>query len=210
VALSDYALVSVDEARAWFNVQGTEKRDLIELVINTATDAIESHLRRELVTRGSLTEWHSPDNASEIYVLDYPIISVTTVHESSVWPRVYDATSLLVEDTDYQVMKKVGKIRRIGTGGVRVWESGARRVQVVYTAGYANTASVPYRLKKPCLKLGALLWAETTRNQFGVSGMSDGLGNWTRFAAAGITGEIAADLETERRIEFSRTGERAA
>ena len=67
---------------------------------------------------------------------------------------------------------------------------------------------MPGRIKQPTLDLAALLWAEATRGQFGISGAADNIGNWTRFSSAHLTPDMKADLINERRMVFSHTAER--
>ena len=55
--------------------------------------------------------------------------------------------------TGYEVVKPTGIIRRIeGAGVPRAWDVGHRAIKVVYSAGYADPASVPARIKSVALR----------------------------------------------------------
>jgi len=212
VALSLYALVSLDELKEHIGAGGTAKDTVLEGIIDRVTDEIEQYLGRQIVTRGSLTEYHTFDDPTcELRSLERPITAVTTIHEDTSSPRTYGASSLLVSGTDYEAIKPSGIIRRInGTGSLRSWAGGYRAIKLVYTAGYATTAAVPARIKAQALRYAALVWDEQKRGAFGVSGASDSLGNYTRFAAASLNREMQQALAQERRWADWESGERDA
>lgn len=217
MAVSTYALISLAELKEHVGAPGTGKDTALEGIVDRVSDEIERHLRRQIVTRGALTEYHtllaqgSEVVRSEIRTLEWPIITVTSVHEDTATPRTYGAAALLVENTGYEVVKPKGLIRRIdGLGTLKNWSTGHRAVKVVYSAGYATTATVPATLKSVALRYAALLWGEEKRGDFGISGASDQLGNYTRFAAAQLTPEMKAALAPEARRSFWESGERDA
>ncbi|KKK70114.1 hypothetical protein LCGC14_2927220, partial [marine sediment metagenome] len=98
MALSDYALVSVAEFKDHSSIQGSGKDATLENIINRVSDEIEVFLDRQIVTRGALTEYHTFRNSVglvynlELRTLEWPIISVATVHEDTAWPRTYTDT----------------------------------------------------------------------------------------------------------------------
>lgn len=212
MALSEYALVSTEEAKLRLQVTGPQKAALIDQIVNRASELVEQFFDRQIVTRGEVTEYHNPvAGMMKLYTLDRPVISISSIHESTAWPRVYDADSALTADEDYQLLSTRGVLRRIGSGGPRCWAPGIRTVRLVGSFGYQNTAAVPERIKAPTLELCALFWAEATRGQDGISGASDEHGNWSRFSAAGITPEIEKKLAGEQRVhEGLETAERVA
>jgi hypothetical protein len=223
VSLSAYALVSLDELKDHVGAGGSAKDSVLEGIINRVTDEIEQHLSRWLVcpvgdtARGALTEYHTMQSdgqavySSNLRTLEWPIRSVTTVHEDSAVPRAYGAGVLLVAGTDYEVIKPKGLIRRIGGAGLQMpWNVGHRAIKVVYVPGYATPADVPARIKSIALRYAALIWDEQKRGSFGVSGASDSLGNFTRFAPAQLTDDMKDALASERQAGPWVSGERDA
>src|SRR5512139_4133366 len=116
-----------------------------ESAINTASLIVENHLHRQIVSRGALTEYHTFDrNTPELYLLDWPSITVTSVWEDTT--RAY--ATPLTANTDYIVSQPSGRLIRIAgvNGTTKNWVQGFRAVKVAYSAGYAQ-ADVPADLK---------------------------------------------------------------
>lgn len=220
--LSPYSLLALDEAKDYLGVAGTAKDGALEQILNRVSDEIEQYLGRQIVTRGAgaslLTEYHSmvdpqgfPVYTADLRTLEFPIIGITTVHEDTATPRTYGAGALLTAGVGYELVKPAGLIRRIENPGTRLnWATGHRAIKVVYQAGYATVADVPGRIKGVALRYAAVVWAEVKGGSFGLSGQSDSLGNFTRFAPTMLTDAMKATLEPERRISFWESGEREA
>jgi hypothetical protein len=214
VPLSPYSLLTLDELKDALSIAGTGKDTALEGILNRVTDEIEDFIGRQIVTRSTLTEYHSmASETDELLTRQYPILTVTTVHEDVALPRTYGSSALLVVDKDYQIVKAAqprSVIRRIngGIGLPWAWLPGSRAIKVVYTAGYA-AGSVPERIKAQALRYAALIWEEQKRGAYGISGQSDALGNFTRFAVARLTPEIQGALVNEQRPSFRETGEAA-
>lgn len=216
--LSTYSLLSLDDLKENLSVSGPGKDAVLESILNRVTDEIEDYLGRQIVTRTTLvvgtrlTEYHSMSTTdADLRTLEWPIITAFTVHEDITLPPAYGASALLVEGTGYQVVKAARPrsiIRRLSSGWPYPWLTGHRAIRIVYSAGYADTASVPERIKAVALRYAALLWDEHKRGAYGVSGQSDGLGNYTRFAAPQLSADMKDALVNERRVSFDETGER--
>jgi hypothetical protein len=223
MALSTYSLVSLDELKEYLGVSGGGRDNALESILNRVTDEIEDYVDRQLVTRTDpatpstrLTEYHTMPlwtpvgslgyyrppsfDSTEIWTLQWPIITVTSVHEDRNTPRTYGTEYLLVSGTDYETVAAKGLIRRmLGADNLTSWAPGHRAIRVIYSAGYATTADVPARIKTIALRYASLIWAETERRQFGVSSASDATGNFTRFSAAQLTPDMQSALASERR-----------
>jgi hypothetical protein len=212
--LSPYALATVAEFKTHVNVSGIGQDENIAGALNRASDVIEQYLDRLLVKReDDRTEYHTMTAGGldictdKLWTMEYPIISVVSIHEDTAWPRTYGASSLLVEGTDYIVLKSKGLIRRIGSGGSRNWATGLRAIRLVYEPGFDGVAAVPERFKLVALRFAALIFREKERRSQGVLTESEPTGQYARFGPATLTDDMKADLYPERRLEFSRTGE---
>jgi hypothetical protein len=218
MALPNYALMSEAEFRERYGAGGTSQAANIQSALASATLAIEARVFRLLVSRGSLTEYHtlsSCDRFTELFVSQWPIVSVTTLHESDVFPRVYDGTNVLVAGTDYEIVAP-DRLRRLGAGGPRCWRQGSRVVRNVMLAGYKGqdgqpsaAPAVPDDLKHVCFVVAASIFREADRKQFGVSAATDATGNYQRFTGY-ITPSLDEMLDPYKRREFHRTWEVAA
>ena len=215
MSLSTSALVTLEEVRRHLGLPdgATTKNGLIEDCANRASDIVSGYLDRQLVNVSSYTEYHTFQNPSGVWfwspslsTRQWPIITVTSVHECSTWPRTWASSTLLTADTHYTVSKPYGVIHRLGTSGATSWASGLRSVRVIYTAGYTQ-AAVPQRIKAVVLRLVGAMWAESERKLHGISSQSDQLGNFTRFSVARLTDDMKGELTGERRARFFETGE---
>jgi hypothetical protein len=199
-------LISAADLKAEIGVSGSAKDSQITGICGRVTQLVEDYCHRVFVTAGDITEYHSLAlPAPDLYVSQWPIITITSVAESAVWPRDYG--SALVAETDYHALKPEGRIIRWNTGGRGYWQTGHRTVKVVYSAGYATAAAVPKAVADVALRLGALLWREIDKQMQGISSASDALGNVTRFTHARLTPEMKEALNPYRRVELNGTWE---
>lgn len=214
ISLSTYSLLSLEELKEELRVSDDGKNVALTILANTVSEIIEDYLSRQIVTRGSLTEYHTMEaNGDPLFtetvlaLIEWPVISITSVAEDLNWPRTY--ATALVAGTDYQANNPTGRLHRLTSPGARYrWASGFRAIKVVYSAGYATTAAVPNTIKAVAKRLAGLMWEEYKRDWRGVSTVSDQLGNFTRFSVATLTKDMQADLSSERRFRVFETGER--
>jgi hypothetical protein len=209
VTLSTYALINVAELRP--ALQGgystdSSLDDVLADVINDVSETIERDLDRYLVTRGPTTGYFTPlPGTAELYPYEWPLISVTSVHESSA--RTYDATTALTVGTDYVVTNPAhgyGYLTRVlgATGGRAAWAAAWRAVRIVYRSGYATTDDVPAAIKRVAKRLAVTTWGEWRRGQADLQQESSGLGTFTRFSAAFLTKDMRAELAPFRRLQW--------
>jgi hypothetical protein len=140
--------------------------DRKEAIINALSLQVENEiLDRHLVSRGSLTEYHSPAPEQDVIFLhQWPGLTLTSVHEdpsaaSLAVASRYAASTLLTENTDFEKEYPSGpdgyaKLVRIGA----YWATGRKTIKVVYTAGYSNTAAIPKDVKQIVLEVCRRTW----------------------------------------------------
>jgi hypothetical protein len=209
MAAETWAAISSAEFRQRYSAGGTGQDGNIDAACNIATMAVEQRIDRLLVSRGAITEYHTiRDHLSTLYLGQWPLITLTSVHESLSTPPVYDATTLLVENTGFEKVDGQ-KLRRLSSGSPSCWAHGNRTVKVVYTAGYASTSVVPWDLKHVVYVVAASIFGEADRKRFGVSAATDAQGNYQRFQGY-FTPELEAMLEPYKRRDAHRTWELAA
>lgn len=183
-----------------------QKDPLLNLLNDSARGLVEGYIGRLLVTRGAITEFHSIWNrTAEIYTTQWPIISVTSVHEDD--NTTYDANSILTVTTDYVVSNPSGKILRVSNGVHTTWLIGYRTVQVIYTAGYAATANIPSDIKYEVMRMIGAMWSEVGRGEYNMSSVSDDMGNVSRFVPPGLNADVRRVLDRYRAPTQSPTGE---
>lgn len=143
------ALCSVAEARAALKIDSanTSETSILEDLINRASSFANKFTGRQLL-QASFAEYYDGDGSGELMLNNYPIQSVTTVHDDP--NRDFGASSLLVVDDDY-VLDTAGGII-LAMAGHPAFLSGRRSIKVVYSAGYAS-GSIPYDLKEAVLMI---------------------------------------------------------
>lgn len=209
MSVGTYALVSLDELRAAIGAaDGGPGQDAnLEKCIDRATAWLENETNRKFITRGNTTEYHTVrDGEHTIRVAEWPITTVVSVHETTTIPRTYGATALLVDGTDYRVVKELGLIRRISSAELTRWQTGYQAIKVIYTYGYATSASVPEDLKQIALFVAISMFKETDRARWGVSSVTDGLGTVTRYLGY-LPPDMKSRLDGYRHDLFDRTWE---
>ncbi len=215
MSLPAYALISLAELKEDLQVSGSGQDSILERIIERVTSEIEVFLGRRVVSRTTadpltrLTEYHSfAQYTSELRTLEYPIISITTVHEDFSFPPTYGASSLLAFGTDYQSLAEFGVVRRVMLGQPYPWAIGTRAIRIVYSAGYADTASVPQHIKDVALSMATRKFRNLQRGGDSTQQLQDGLGMVTRFLPGELLRVEKGALAIEQRIVFCKTGER--
>lgn len=214
MALNAQALVSVAELKDELKYSGTGENLNLERAINRATAWLESEIKEHLVTRGDVTEYHTVYNRRTTLRLSHSrTIAITSVHESTALPPVYDATTLLTASTDYQHVAELGELRRLKSGALYPWITGYRAIQVIHSYGYrkldgtpTTAALIPDDLKKLCLIVAAGMFEGPHRARDESS--ADALGSATRFLGY-LPPDQKDALDSYTRYEFDRTWEAA-
>jgi hypothetical protein len=171
-----------------------------ESILNRSSALVENFLGRHIITRGALTEYHSfHDGDSDLYTRQWPIISVTSVHEDL--NREYAAGDLLTVNTDYIIVTAAGKLQRIvsSTGGERSWLLGFRAIKVIYEGGYADRDNVPEAISDVVLRHAVTIAKDVIRGNQDLSEATDAMGRFVRFGPPILTSGMKADLAHYRR-----------
>ena len=205
VALSQFAII--DEAAIKLGGSfgpGTDQDDFVRTLCNQATGIVETYLRRRLITRDVVEEFHTMRcGDAELLTRDYPIIEVQDVAEDLA--RVY---STLLATSDYQVVPAVGKLYRLSGGYPFAWLRGFRAIRIRYSYGYAGISEVPEEIKEVAVRWALLAYKETQSKRQGVASITDSTGTTTRFYSTRLSDDMKAQLYPHRRQDYAQTGER--
>lgn len=228
MALGAYSLISTNELKASIGgaAPSETKNDVkLENICNTVTRIIEAFLDRQIVTRGSMTSYFNyvpsgfcGESRGRLWLREYPVITVTSVHETA--SRTYDSTTLLVANTDYVVSPAASStftdpvaylIRTSSaTDGPKDWLCGWRAIKVIYSAGYADTASVPEAIKRQAVEIGKRLWSMDEHVGDFAQTETTPLGTVQRYPMAMLTKNMQDALQPYRRIGHFTYEERSA
>jgi hypothetical protein len=139
------ALTTFEDVEVLLDGISSDDRLLIEQLSDALTDRVERHTGRSFAYNGAVVEVFSPGRQrSELALGTFPLISVTSVHEST--DGVFGASALLDAD-DYFVNTTEGRIElRAGARFI----GGPGSVQVTYEAGYRDIGFVPMDIRMAC------------------------------------------------------------
>lgn len=175
-------LFSPQEFKAHEGITDNSEDVQIDQLTQAVTAFVENYCRRSFAS-ATHTETYDGLGKDFLLVRNIPVTSVTSIH---IDPARTFGASTLVDSSTYVVNATSGKIQLINqtdnilvTGGL--FPVGIKNVQVIYVAGYANTAAVPWDLK-----MGAMRWASALRLSRTAAGIrSETIGQHSVTYAAG-------------------------
>lgn len=165
---SDNALVSVDQAQAFLNDTTDANTVIITFWINAASRFCNEQTRRLLKSR-TLTEYYSGDGTKTLFTRQYPITTLTSVHDDL--DRSYGSDTALDTD-DLALLPQDVAYKIVYDGGI--FNRGIKNLKVVYVAGYTT---VPYDLQEACLEIIAYWYKNHKEGRFGLTSRNIGDGS---------------------------------
>jgi len=119
-----------------FGIAGDDLDAAIDALLPQVTDQFQGECGR-VFAQATITEYPEPLSSvvSRLFVARPPIVSITSLHFSTALPRAYDATTLLVEGTDFIVCDGDQSIEL----AVPLFVSRpiAKSARLIYSGGYA-------------------------------------------------------------------------
>ena len=139
------ALITLAQAKAFLKIpNGTTAEDvIISDLVNNASQQAAQYCGRRFVSE-TYTEYYDGDGSDKLIVKNYPIISVTSLHD--------DTNRLFQSYSEIDVSANV--LLESGAGIVRLWNEysafskGKANIKIVYVAGYTT---IPYSLQHAAL-----------------------------------------------------------
>lgn len=117
MSLSQYAIVTLESAKNFLKVDGNDDDELIELLIETASQKTQDYCNSQWVQK-KFTETHIGDGKTKLYLYRQPIIEVDSV---------------TIDAEDY-----VGYVERLSGGYLTGSWTKDVEIIVTYTAGYMD------------------------------------------------------------------------
>lgn len=160
--LSTTALCSVQLVKDILKKSDSGDDAIITTLINSVSVWVETYCDR-LFSQATRTEYYDGDGLSELFVRQYPVTAITSIHNDPNSPPDYDAAYL--EDSDYYGIKT-------DTDGLIYFRNsslykGTENIKVIYTAGYdrgsaigASDDTLPEDLQLAVARHVARLWKE--------------------------------------------------
>lgn len=213
-----YALRTVAAAKPLIPMTGTGLDTLVEECVNDASQMTEGAWGREIVSRGSVTEYYTlREGRPDPHILlpnQGPIVSIASVYEDTARAFV---TPLAV-NTDFIVSQvptgTEGKLIRVASSLQKSWASGWRAIKVTGIFGYQNTTGnvsgaqgVPPGILGVFDELLAWLYRHRSKQEGGRASVSDETGSRTFWAGPPmITDGMYARLDAVGRVPATLRG----
>lgn len=200
--LASQALISFDEA-ARFVREATSGDPVVgEDIAIQGSEEIEKILDRQIVSRGTITEFHWFRRlSSKLFLQQWPVLSEPGIQIYEDDTLAYGPATLLTKDVHYRVNSDEGSVTRLDGNTPIAWLSGFEAVKVIYAGGYTQ-AAVPADLKAIALQLFAAQWGETVSGAVRVQSVNDAFGSRTFFGPAELSSHQLLRLKRHRRLTF--------
>lgn len=137
------ALISLTEAKSYLKITGSGEDAILTDFVDSISKAVATYCRRKLV-KATFTEYYNGGGIGRINLKNYPIVSITTIHDDS--NRTYDATTL-VDSDDYYFDADKGFVELYDGG---IFTDSVQNVKIVYLAGYVAGTDMPYDIELAC------------------------------------------------------------
>ena len=150
------ALATLAKVKEYLEISGSDHDARLTALVGRAEQAVKSFTRRELEAPGAdVTELHDGADGDTVFLDEFPIISVTSVHDDT--EGVFGAETLIAA-TDYAIVANEGFVRLRFTRFIE----GVQNIQVKYIGGFASN-SIPKDLEMATIYLVAH-WFEERKN----------------------------------------------
>jgi hypothetical protein len=149
IPAKDTQLISSVELQAFLQCTIADA-DLVNLLINSASDLINKITDRHILSKAYTDEKYTGARGRYIYLKNYPITAVASVKVWDIFNNIVLTT--LIENIEYQILTD--------QGGIEVF-AGTYKFnniyRISYTAGYA-IADVPWDLKRATAEIAGMLY----------------------------------------------------
>jgi len=160
------ALATLAALKEYLELTGTAHDARLTALLTRSDEFVKKFTKRVLEVPGSdVTEFYDGNFTDAIFLREFPIVSVTSVHDDTA--RVFGADTLIAA-ADYVVVKDPGYIRYLY--GLR-FVKGAQNVQVKYKGGYST---IPKDIEMASIYAAAFWFEERKNIELGSRNIRDG------------------------------------
>jgi len=137
-------LVTTANYKTYSGITNTAKDTVIDQLVASVSVLVKSYCGISFLDYAATakTEYFNIDDdfTTDIFLDEMPVLVITSVKERETQSVAYTElyTAGASDGYDYIVQKELGIISRTTSGGYTNFKQGARSVEVVYTAGYAD------------------------------------------------------------------------
>lgn len=161
--LETYALVTLDNAKDFLGITDSSKDDLLEILINQATDYIENECNRRFESTVYTEQEYSGRGIKTIQLDEFPVITFTLLEVNNNTDNTDNWSEI---DTDnYWVEEDTGILTKTTN-----YAKGNKNYRATYTAGFTT---IPHDLQFACM----MLVSETFNKRKAMGVKSESLGD---------------------------------
>ena len=162
---------SLDLVKEFLSISGSGTNDILALYINAASEFCNYYCGAgaspRLLRARAITEYYSGDGSNAILPRQYPINSITSLHDDI--DRVYGSDTELYADGDIIIENDNTRIRYYGGS----FAHGMNNIKLIYNAGYST---IPAVLQLACLEIVRFFYQDSEEKRAGITtrSMADG------------------------------------
>lgn len=140
-----HAIVSLEDTRLFLGYSDSSKDEKIKLMINVATDMIETYTGRRFIQTTYTDQPFDGNGEDEVLLPQYPVTSLTSLGKNG----SYDNSPSwdVIDSEDYFLNGPSGILK-----GVSRFSRGTQNYRATYVAGYL-LANVPWDLKFAAMQM---------------------------------------------------------
>jgi len=127
-----YEHITLKDIKNWMNINSADDDSILDLLRPAVKDMVERYTSHMFVSRVA-TEYYNGDKTRGLLVHQYPIYSITTLHDDT--GHDYASGDLISSD-DYRIFYDVGKVEL--TNDETSFARGQQNIKIVYWHGYSR------------------------------------------------------------------------
>ena len=191
MATSIYALADLPDVKLFMGVAGADSDmdNIISGLINQYSAMFETYMSRNILSR-SYTETYDGGGYHMLFTTQYPITSISGIHDSAEWVW---STDTLIDSDEYTIT--IGDHLNAVILRTLVFGDHVENVKITYTAGYS---AVPLDIQH-CM-VEEVVKAYRNKDKIGVTSKSIGDDN-VMIIAQGLLEKTIIVLNQYRRLE---------
>ncbi len=196
-----YALTDLAAAKEHLGIPATnvDFDDVVQRFINAATGKIETFCDRKFIRRSHI-EYQDGFANDRILLAQWPADKPTELWIDPTGEFTDTQYQLAVDKYELDLSARGEGIGVVLTGSCKLFPKGRRNIKAVYTAGYADIASLPAEIEDACLWTVEFLYSMRNDRRIGVASKGKNQENST--FSGDLPEFVQKTLEAYKRTEW--------